>query len=497
MKLALPSASLWTLDAGLEVAGGGIALMPGATADGSADFEDGTLGGYAAGGAGTAVNDGTVSRSGARSLKIPYAIGSANYVWRAIAGNNAHAVYERWFRVSAVPTDAIGVMEFVTAPGVAAYRGPRAVVYFLGGGAVLYFLGPSAKNAGINAAPLPIALDTWYRIRAEVNNAGTLANDGYVIYRVYDAAGAELGGQGCAFVTANLMPAVVYEQFYCASQGVAGALWVDDVSMAHGYSAAGPVAESPWIAVAGNSLASGAPVEIGENARASLRMFAPAGTLAYQYALNNGAYNGAWLAQAALNAALSGAAITDFTSSLRLKAQFTSDGAEECDIAFTGALDANIVAANITPASGAIRQQLVTAVAARLATILIANGYRTDIGAHVEEWDTVPMDRNVETLLLEYRDAEEDRVDETVGGQDMRLPVTIRIRTAGSASLAEMRKMVADVVKAIYVDVTWGGLANDTNQDGPATMVKGQAADTAASAEARFVIEYSVSRGEA
>ena len=142
------------------------------------------------------------------------------------------------------------------------------------------------------------------------------------------------------------------------------------------------------------------------------------------------------------------------------------------------------------------RQQVLDAVKARLQTVLIANGYRTDIGDHVTEWDTVPMDQNVETMLLEYRDEEEDRIDVTVGQQDMVLPVRIRNRTAGSTALAAMRNILADVALAmISVDPTWGGLANDTNQDGPATLDKGQAADTAAAAEIVFKIEYSVDRG--
>ena len=145
------------------------------------------------------------------------------------------------------------------------------------------------------------------------------------------------------------------------------------------------------------------------------------------------------------------------------------------------------------------RKDILAAVAARLATILTANGYRTGIGAHVTEWDTVPMDQTVETLLLEYRDEEEDRIDVTVGQQDMVLPVSIRVRTAGATALATMRDIIADMVKCMIdpdLDPTWGGLANDTNQDGPATLVKGQAADTAASAEIKFRIEYSVDRGE-
>ena len=151
-------------------------------------------------------------------------------------------------------------------------------------------------------------------------------------------------------------------------------------------------------------------------------------------------------------------------------------------------------------ATDTIRQQIIAAVAARLATIQTVNGYRTDIGLYIAEWDTVPMDQAVNTMLLEYRDETEDRIDVTVGQQDMILPVTLRVRVADNtdgAALSTLRDILADAALCMLgVDVTWGGLANDTNQDGPATTDKAQAADTAASAVIKFRIEYSVDRGE-
>ena len=144
-----------------------------------------------------------------------------------------------------------------------------------------------------------------------------------------------------------------------------------------------------------------------------------------------------------------------------------------------------------------IRQQIITAVDTQLKTISVANGYRTALGATVQEWDLTPLSAANETTgRLEYRDGGEDRLDLTVGEQTMGLPLVIRVLTPGSTSMADIRKMLADVAKAMYEDPTFGGLADDTNQEGPATLDKGEEADEAAGVEILYRIEYTVARGD-
>jgi hypothetical protein len=143
-----------------------------------------------------------------------------------------------------------------------------------------------------------------------------------------------------------------------------------------------------------------------------------------------------------------------------------------------------------------IRQQIIDAIDTQLKTILVSNGYYTDLGLTVQEWDLTPLDPDNETERLEYRDEEESRLDLTVGEQTMGLPLAIRVLTAGDTSVRDIREMLADVAKAMYEDPTWGALASDTNQEGLATLDKAEAADQASGVEVRFLIEYTVARGE-
>ena len=142
-----------------------------------------------------------------------------------------------------------------------------------------------------------------------------------------------------------------------------------------------------------------------------------------------------------------------------------------------------------------IRQQIISAIDTQLKTILVAGGYRTNLGQNVVEWDLTPMDPSQDVFRLTYRDEEETRADLSVGEQDMALPLTILALASGNTSLAEMRKMVADVVSAMYADPTWGGIASDTVQDGVTKLDKAQAADQASGAELKFRVEYAVERG--
>ena len=85
------------------------------------------------------------------------------------------------------------------------------------------------------------------------------------------------------------------------------------------YSQASPVATSPWFAIDQNTL---------DAITAILLQLILEGTstIKFQWALNNGAFNGSFLTPAQLLAALVGQSITDKTNSMRLMAQFNSNG---------------------------------------------------------------------------------------------------------------------------------------------------------------------------
>lgn len=155
--------------------------------------------------------------------------------------------------------------------------------------------------------------------------------------------------------------------------------------------------------------------------------------------------------------------------------------------------DRNVVA----PSGATVRQQILNALAIRLGTILTANGYRTNLGSNVVEWDETPLDPDLETLRIEYRDEAGTTGYAAVGEHLHTLPVTLRILSQNNSGLAlsNLRKACADVYQAIYADVTFGGLAQDANQDGDIREDYDEKADRAAGAEIRYVIEYTTAPG--
>lgn len=114
------------------------------------------------------------------------------------------------------------------------------------------------------------------------------------------------------------------------------------------------------------------------------------------------------------------------------------------------------------------RQQIVDAVKARLAAITTANGYQTDIGAKQTEWNPGPKSADPAADELPGHDIR-DEVERTVvddknrGAYERALEITVvaEVKEAGpGATLA--RKALEDLIKAVGVDPTWGGLARRT-----------------------------------
>ena len=108
------------------------------------------------------------------------------------------------------------------------------------------------------------------------------------------------------------------------------------------------------------------------------------------------------------------------------------------------------------------RQQIVDAIDARLKTITTANGYNTDAGNNVFEWRSYPLDENSELPALVYRDTEEIESLAVGGYQLHTLTIEIEGYVVGANAARDLRALIADVIKAIGTDLTWGGLAEDT-----------------------------------
>ena len=120
-----------------------------------------------------------------------------------------------------------------------------------------------------------------------------------------------------------------------------------------------------------------------------------------------------------------------------------------------------------------IRQQIVDKIKLRLAAISTGNGYATNLGARpIDEWPTAYQEDQCPALGVfdlvnkttqNYPD--EKRVINT-------LPLQVRLFLKRNETPAEIRTMLADVMKAIITDPAtgkrdprFGGLAIDTKPD--------------------------------
>ena len=104
------------------------------------------------------------------------------------------------------------------------------------------------------------------------------------------------------------------------------------------------------------------------------------------------------------------------------------------------------------------RQQIMTAIDTRLKAIKIVNNYETNAGNNVYEfWDIALEDDELPAII--WRDGAEDSELLVSTTQDRTLTIELVLQALGVTAPAILRKLIADVEKAIAVDYTWGGLA--------------------------------------
>lgn len=105
-----------------------------------------------------------------------------------------------------------------------------------------------------------------------------------------------------------------------------------------------------------------------------------------------------------------------------------------------------------------IRQQIMTAIDTRLKTILVSGGYETNAGNNIYEfWDIALEEDELPAII--WRDGAEDTELLVSTTQDRRLTVELIMQAVGTTAPTTLRKMIADVEKAMLVDNTWGSLA--------------------------------------
>lgn len=140
------------------------------------------------------------------------------------------------------------------------------------------------------------------------------------------------------------------------------------------------------------------------------------------------------------------------------------------------------------------RQEIVDAIKARLQTIQVANGYDTDLGRHVFEWKVTAF-ADTELPGVAFRDTEQTVAELTGGFRNVSLTVEFILGAASGAGTSSIvRQAIADVVRCIDSDPTWGGLAWDTaiqsdemfmDHDGKLTGL----------AKVTAVVKYQIQRG--
>jgi hypothetical protein len=145
------------------------------------------------------------------------------------------------------------------------------------------------------------------------------------------------------------------------------------------------------------------------------------------------------------------------------------------------------------------RDQIFAAVKARFATITVAAGYQTDIGANVLEWQLTALDNGQLPASLLSDPVEETSTEGSKNSATYTRLLTIVAQlvlaeTDATATMA--RKALADVIKAIGTDDKWGGLARRTLPKKDELVVDSESARIGG-ARIEFIVEYSRAPWEA
>lgn len=109
-----------------------------------------------------------------------------------------------------------------------------------------------------------------------------------------------------------------------------------------------------------------------------------------------------------------------------------------------------------------LRQQIVDSFIAALKTITTANGYGSDIGAKVEQWDGIPLqDKKLPAIIV---DDGQDGVTESFGEHNHQLQVNIIAVGEGGRDIKNtMREYLADIVKCVGIMSQSDGLTYEVS----------------------------------
>lgn len=139
------------------------------------------------------------------------------------------------------------------------------------------------------------------------------------------------------------------------------------------------------------------------------------------------------------------------------------------------------------------RDQITSAVVDRMKTIRVANGYSTDAGTNVERDRTDPMGASEDYMIDIIAGAWE--TDEEPNRSRRWMNLSVAFATQGSTAVGVRDQIIEDVIKAVYTDLTWGGLAILTEEVGGAAD-KDTADTLFAWGEVDFRILYDTANGQ-
>lgn len=128
-----------------------------------------------------------------------------------------------------------------------------------------------------------------------------------------------------------------------------------------------------------------------------------------------------------------------------------------------------------------------------MATITIANGYQTDIGAKVTKWDQTPItERRMKGV--DISDPEELSFPGVTLHQDHELTVhaVVHCKDEAGATPEYLRNAIADIWRTIGLDRTWGNLARTTEPIKSEISVD-QAGQITGGARVQFKVKYRTS----
>lgn len=106
------------------------------------------------------------------------------------------------------------------------------------------------------------------------------------------------------------------------------------------------------------------------------------------------------------------------------------------------------------------RHEILVAIGDRLREVTIPNGYHTDIGVYAAYWATDLTEYGAAAVT--WRDPEEETVTNN-RFHDNSLSVELEAIVFTTIPLLDGCLLLADLIKAVGTDPTWGGLASKTD----------------------------------